>query len=451
MTAAWLFVVGTGLALALPLAVRMFQRRFDIFEPFTVFVVAYAVVFVGRPAWMLAHRQFVYFGLDIRSTLPLALLLGLVGCVAFVCGYELGAGQAVARALPAPRELTPRAGILGASCLVCAALAALVFIAWRAGGAARLTVLFQGRTAKVESVIDSAGSYPSLAAMLVIPAALALLGVGVRYRRRKLFIPAAVVFAVALYLTVPLGARAYLLPLVGGAVTFLYLHHGKRPRLPTVVVVACVAVVASYALTLVRSPDFRPELGARLRELAQRPDIAFSSTLHGMDSEMVPVLSAALTVIPDRLHYRYGGAVFGDLFTRPIPRQVWSDKPRPVEKQLVGAIWPNVVDTYSPAFTPNLFFYWDFGLAGVVVGMAVFGFACRTLWEWFLRHSSNVSAQLIFGSALWLIVGAVRNDPVSTIVYACFFVLPLVLLQRLSAAPARLVDARFGQARPLER
>lgn len=157
MTAAWLFVAGTGVALALPLAARAARRRFDLFEPFTVFVVAYAVVFVARPAWMLEHRQFVYFGLDIRATLPLALLLGLVGCVAFVCGYELRAGRVVARALPVPRELTPRAGIIGASILACAAFTALVFIAWRAGGAGRFTVLLQGRTAKAEGLINSAG------------------------------------------------------------------------------------------------------------------------------------------------------------------------------------------------------------------------------------------------------------------------------------------------------
>jgi hypothetical protein len=451
MTASWLFVAAIAVVLALPLAVRIAHRRFDLFEPLVVFAIAYCVMFVARPASMLAHGQLDYFSIDIRSTLPLALLLGLVGVVAFFCGYELRAGAAVGRALPAPRELTPRAGILGAGILLAAALTSLIVIVWPAGGTKRLTVLLGGQTAKAEALIGSAGPYALLTAMLVIPAALIVLALAVRFRRWALAVAAAGIFALALYLMLPLGSRTYLLPLAGGAVTLVYVNRETRPRLMTVAAVAVIALLASYTLTVIRAPEQRAHLGSTLRHLAERPDTAVDFAVHGEDSEMVPVFAAALTVIPSRLHYRYGRAVLGDLVTRPIPRQLWEGKPRPVEDQVVGAVWPKLTGRFQPAFTPLLFFYWDFGVAGVIVGMGIFGLACRTLYEWFLRHRTNLSAQLIFAAALWLIVGAVRNDPVSSIVYACFFVLPLVLLQRLTGAPFHVAQTRVGRARPSER
>jgi hypothetical protein len=52
-------------------------------------------------------------------------------------------------------------------------------------------------------------------------------------------------------------------------------------------------------------------------------------------------------------------------------------------------------------------------------GGALFGSLCRTLYEWFLRHRTNLAAQLIFSISLWLVAAGARNDPVETIVFAC--------------------------------
>jgi hypothetical protein len=51
--------------------------------------------------------------------------------------------------------------------------------------------------------------------------------------------------------------------------------------------------------------------------------------------------------------------------------------------------------------------------------MAVFGSLCLALYEWFLRHRTNLAAQLIFSISLYLVAAGARNDPVETIVFPC--------------------------------
>src|SRR5439155_12349941 len=121
-------------------------------------------------------------------------------------------------------------------------------------------------------------------------------------------------------------------------------------------------------------------LSAYLRQFEERPYVALTPVIDGEDAEMAPVLAGALRVVPSRLHYRYGGALLGGLVLRPIPRQLWPEKPQPSGRQVVQVTWPELAKShFSPEFSPLLVFYWAFGLAGVVAGMALFGLACRTL------------------------------------------------------------------------
>jgi hypothetical protein len=437
VSSASIFVVGLGVVLALPLVARGVRRQFDPFEPIVIFALAWGVMFIARPAVMLVHGRLSWFGVDLRPTLPLALFLAFSGGVAFVCGYELGVGRVLAGALPRPREISTRAGVVGALVMIGLAVTAFLVIVWPAGGYRRFTILFAGAasdtadTREVGRLLGAHGSYPLLTMMLLVPAALILLALALRERKAALAAAAALTFAAALAITVPRGARSFVLPLVGGGVTLLYLRRDTRPRFVSVV---ALAFFSSWVLVNVREPHARAAMASKLAGLVRHPETVFSPVVDGEDAEMAPVLAGALRVVPSRFHYRYGGALIGGLVERPIPRQLWPGKPQPSSTQIASTTWPSLVkDGFKPAFSPLLVFYWDFGVAGVLAGMAVFGIACRTLYEWFLRHRASIAAQMIFSIALWFVVPAVRNDPVDTIVFACFLVLPLVLLERWSS------------------
>jgi hypothetical protein len=350
--------------------------------------------------------------------------------------------------LPRPREIPTRAGVVGALVMIGLAVTAFLVIVWPAGGYRRFTILFAGQSWWVGHLLAAHGSYPLLTMTLLVPAALILLALALRERKAGLAAAAALTFAAAVSLMVPIGTRGFLLPLVGGAVTLLYESRRSRPRLRTVVTLVALAFFASYVLVNVREPAKRAVLGSSLSGLVRHPETVFSPVVDGEDAEMAPVLAGALRVVPSRFHYRYGGALLGGLVERPIPRQLWPGKPRPVESTVVKATWPNLAkDGFKPAFSPLLVFYWDFGVAGVLVGIAVFGILCRTLYEWFLEHRTNTAAQTIFAISLWLIVSAARDNPVDTIVFSCFLVLPLVLLERCTSWNLPVLHPRLARTR----
>ena len=146
--------------------------------------------------------------------------------------------------------------------------------------------------------------------------------------------------AIFLLRTVPLGARIAILPLLGGAFVFDYLRRDKRPSAVVLILVALVALVGSAFLSDLRGRSTRGESVEQTIVRSTRPSRIVAPLVSGPDTEMAPVLAAALSKIPSTLHYTYGGTMFEDLVSRPIPRALWSDKPEPPRDRLIASLWP---------------------------------------------------------------------------------------------------------------
>lgn len=442
MSTTAILITGVGLVLLMPLVWRALQRRLDPFEPVVLFAAAYGTVFVVRPAAMLANGEFSFAGVDVADTLPILGLLALAGAVGFLGGYELRAGSALARRLPPPRVIPTRTGVIWSLALTALAAVAFGALLMRVGHG----FLADARNQEVTRA-SSSSSYLWYGSRLVVPAALCLVALAVRERSRRLGIGAAFAIAASLLLTVPIGSRIFLLPLLGGMLVFAYVARQRRPSGRVLLGLTVVALFASYAAIVVRDEHARAHVGAEVVKLARRPDLVFDVILRRGDAEMAPVLAGALTVVPERLGYRYGGATIGQFLVRPIPRQLWHEKPKPAGEQIVESAWPSLAGSFHPAFSPLLPLYWDFGIAGVFGGMALFGVACRALYDWYRRHADEFAAQLVFAVAIWYVVVGVRNEPVDTAVLASFVVLPLILIERLSGSRWTIVRPLRARAR----
>ena len=95
--------------------------------------------------------------------------------------------------------------------------------------------------------------------------------------------------------------------------------------------------------------------------------------------------------------------------------------------------------------------YWDFGLLGVAAGMALFGFLCRLLYEWFVIHRRDFVAQVVFAASVWFVVIAARNDPVDTLVLAAFLLAPVIGIVAVASEgvlPARIRTLSKDARRP---
>jgi hypothetical protein len=173
--------------------------------------------------------------------------------------------------------------------------------------------------------------------------------------------------------------------------------------------------------------------------------------LLGPDSEMAATFAAALTVIPESLGHSYGETIFGDLVIRPIPRPLWEGKPLPPRERLVATLWPSEQegDAINPEFSVLLYLYWDFGLIGVAIGLALAGAGCKTLYHYLTDRKTDTAAQALYALALWFVVIGLRNSPVDTLNLAAFMVAPAWLVFRFarpaSGGPANQTLPRQGE------
>jgi hypothetical protein len=436
-----ILVVAIAAVLLVPIARRVRARRFDPFEPIVLFAAAYGVMFVVRPAAMLAKDAVSYTGprttLDVSATFTEMLAIALLGAVSFVAAYELVLRRA-------ERHTATVAGPdvdFGRATLLAIGLAALgvssfaVSLASSDGIATIEAILRSGREAGLDSAIE-ANRYLWQAFFVLVPAAVILLAVGSTEHRPAVVAVALALIAIFLLRDIPLGARISLLPLVGGLFVLYYLRRSSRPSLRTLVVLVLLAVFSSAFLSDLRSRTTRGETVVETVARAASPSRLADSVLLGPDTEMAPTFAAALTVIPESLGRSYGKTIFGDLVIRPIPRPLWEGKPEPPRERLIATLWPSERRAINPEFSVLLYLYWDFGLIGVAIGLALAGVACRALYRYLSYRKTDTSAQVLYGLALWFVVIGLRNSPVDTLVLAAFIVAPAWVVFRL-ARPAR--------------
>ena len=431
-------VAAIGVVLTIPILLRIVRRRFDPFEPLLLFALAYGVMFVARPASMIAGHDLAYDGprgsTDVSSAFSKMLVLALLGAISFVAGYEMSLGRRLANRWRALGDLTARPVVVAALVMGAAGVVSFLLFLVSSSGLSTLSLIFRGRTTELSQNVAGTTFYLWYSFFLLVPATLVLVAVGLERRRKALLAIALALGGLFLLRTVPLGARIALLPLIGGGFVFYYVRRATRPSPLTLVALALLALVGSAFLSDLRGRGTRDESVAQTVVRATRPARIVTPFRSGPDSEMAPVLAAALTQIPEKLHYTYGRTIFGDLVSRPVPRALWSDKPEPPRDKLIASLWPIERQTggINPEFSVLLYLFWDFGIPGVIAGMIIFGFAARGLFEYFLKHASSTAAQVFYSLALWFVVIGLRNSPTDTIVQFVFVVLPVWLALQVS-------------------
>jgi hypothetical protein len=427
-----------GGVLVAPIGLRLLRRRFDPFEPIVLFSVAYGVMFVVRPAAMIATHHLAYDGprtsTDVSATFTKMLVLALLGAVAFVAAYEAPLGGRLASGWRGLGDLGAPRVVVGALAIGLLGVGSFVAFLVSSSGLSGLSLIFRGRTAELSRDVAGTTFYLWYSFFLLVPATLILVAVGLERRRKVLLIVGLALGALFLLRTVPLGSRIAILPLVGGGLVFAYLRRGRRPRVVVLVVFALIALVGSAFLSDLRGRGARGESVAQTIVRSTRPHRIVEPLTSGPDTEMAPVLAAALTQIPKKLHYTYGRTIFGDLVSRPIPRALWSDKPEIPRDKLIATLWPieSKKGGINPEFSVLLYFFWDFGIPGVVAGVLLFGLGARALFEYFRAYRKSAAVQVLYSLALWFIVIGLRNSPVDTLVQAVFVVLPAWIVFRVS-------------------
>jgi hypothetical protein len=435
----WILTAALALVLLAPLAARVAAGRFDPFEPITVFVFAYGAMFVVRPIAMLVSGRLAfersYGSIDVSRTFDEMLVIALVGGAAFVVGYGLGPARVIAEWLASPpgARLDPRSVAVAALAVGTLGVASTVALIVSSGGAVTADLILAGRSTALDDAVRGSSKYLWYGAYLLIPACLTLFAAGRAARDRLLVALGLVMLGLVLVRAIPLGSRMMLLPLVVGAIVYAYASRGRRPGALALGGALVVALLASTVLLSVRNAEVRESAGlvAATVDTVTDPGRALDPLTAGDDAAMAPLLAAALHVVPERVPHTHGGATVGDLLTRPIPRQIWPAKPLPPRGRITALLWPGN-RSLNPEFSVLLYPYLDFGLAGVILALGIFGIGARLIYDYFRLHRDSLGGSLLFAVTLPFLVVAVRDSPVDTFMRAAFVVGPAWFILRFA-------------------
>lgn len=435
---AGLTVLAIATVLIVPFVIRVWKRSFDPFEPLFLFALAYGTMFVIRPAVTLQSGDLAYrrsYGTaDISSTFQEMLVIALVGALALVAAYASPIGASFGRRIPVRRRSLD-AQFAALLALGAATIASISFALYavQTGG---LEMTLQGRSVELTNATNRTSKYLVWGQFMLIPSCLLMLALGKRTRNSVVRAGGLFAFALAAFVATPLGSRGMLLSLVGGVIVYLYVSRGKRPSTRFLCLLGAFALVASAVTLVTRNANERESrgVGAAITNIVTNPENVIAPVTEGDDASMAPLLATALLIIPEDIPHMHGAAFFGDLLFRPIPRQLWPNKPIPPRERITSTLWPR-----SPflnlEYSVLMIGYLDFGLLGVTTLMSILGIALRTLYVYFVRNALDLGAQLVFASTLPVVVSALRDGPVDTITRIVFVVVPLWLILRLAQRP----------------
>jgi hypothetical protein len=269
------------------------------------------------------------------------------------------------------------------------------------------------------------------APVLLVGATLTYFSVGLTQRSRPLLVFSALCGAFSWLVFNQGGSRGVLIPLIVGPIIFYYLSRRRRPRAVTLIVGITVALLF-FTVIGDKRDSYAPgpkDWGGATAYVALHPSRIFVPLLRAPDNAMAPGLAAAMQITPREIPRKYGLHLLGGLFTRPIPRQLWSSKPLPPREQVIERF---TIANYAnrnanPEFSNLLVFYMDFGFFGALALLG-YGIGARALYEWFRIHSNSTPAKLIFALSIPLLLSAFRDSPVDFMITLLFMLGPIWLV-----------------------
>ena len=427
---------------------------FSVYHPLTFYLAFHGMVFVFRPvlAYFMDYRL-VYQVYQFSPTMAdktTALMATNLGMLVFVVACWWSGN--------APMQFKTDQGALGEREMlkpsfwwVVALLAPVglysLYEVWNTAistGAAYTNIIRDYRTGKAFNV-DTSGYL--IEAQLLLAGITAILAWLMRFRLIWL-----TPFALFALYRLGLGGRGpFITALV--SVGLFYLYDRQRKNLPVWIFVAVPVLLAVFtAVGNDRGESIRRVIGD------DQSSAVFGRTreerfLEGMDFANLEYMEYLVYVVPQRSGtYGYFNGV-AQLFTEPVPRSLWPDKP-------IGAPFEriNMFDYGLPlGMTRSLpgEGWFSLGWLGVIIWCGFWGWALGVCYRRFAlgeQSAFQVSAYLVF---LPVLIVAFRDGQIVTVFRQCLFYLAPVLLWHFlarstgvpSLAKIRAVLAAKGAAK----
>ncbi len=431
MSGRQLIVLVTALAVLGLILPRLIQRRYDPFEPISVFAFSMSIFLIMRPVAMLTANDFEWRGYNVMSMFEKGMLVGLLGVVAFLVGYYLPVGKAIGRSITfSVQEISlPAIAAFGAFCALLATAAVWLFYAQTGQS---VDALFSVSRPTDDVFTRETVGYIYQAPLLCLPALLCatyLCKQG-RYAVGTIIVGLCVPSVLYYY---GQADRAVLTAIALQPVILLYLLANKRPSLILMTLGVVVLFFLYSGFRDARNDADDVGLTTALKSNITDLDNTWTSFGLGPDSASSAGLMFLVGFMPDVLQFSPGSSV-STLAVQGVPRKIWASKPRIPEEQIVEAAFPEAYarNRAGTTFTAMGTFYFDSREYGVAVGMLLSGIILSAAWA--ALPNMRVFSAASVGSSLPLLVFlfARASWPAAAVV-GIWTIVPLILLAWLSA------------------
>lgn len=424
---------------------RIARRRADILEPIFPALVLAGLTFGVRPLTH-ADTDAYYFGFPIAQTLPHVTILGLLGTVSLLLGYEIArskrGGASTDRCFD-PEAL--RLGVLGL--LTAGSTLYFAYLASSGSVLEGLRLLARGRSVEVKTVFGPSSEYLSSAPILIACAAVVLVVTRrqtIGWLDRRWIGGLSIVPALLFFLQ---GQRRFILPCLLVPLLARYLVTGSRPRLRSVLIVGALGFLVLATIPYQRSVGGRKQSGglvAAFSGAVTHPGKTWQRFITGSDTEVLPAFAAELRYYGDRNEpYTYGAASLGDLLLAPIPSAVFPAKPPTARDELLTNMFGGpCISSLCPDFTAFGKFYQDGGPFGIVLGSLGVGHLAGAVWRRHQRHRTAISSVLAAVTTIFLAIG-LRADFTLGLIWALLFVVPITLTLTFASGAASKKRASY--------
>jgi oligosaccharide repeat unit polymerase len=181
-------------------------------------------------------------------------------------------------------------------------------------------------------------------------------------KHRWLLVP---VFTIILLFCLSSAFRYRILILVFAPILFNYLKKGKRPRLSSCIV---LILVMFFIVSIVGA--WRNNIRSGTELIPLNWGILLDSYIPNID--IFYPYYRILDIVPEIYPYSFGKGYLYTL-TIMIPRALWPLKPYPLAREIMTLAFGENGMLAGPAY-PNVGeFYIEFGVAGILTGMYIFG------------------------------------------------------------------------------
>ncbi len=404
------------------------NSHYDIFDPFFFVSIIYIMLFTVTPMIDLSIREINWYGVDLFPYGIKGTLIALIGYIMFaffyknsvvfhgkkmwkedrICSFQYDKNKVLIYTLGA--------------WIVCFGCTMLYFISSGKGIQYVLSLGFLGDVADQNITESASVGFLSMFSYSLITLCL----VYNQFSENKLI--SGVLFYITLIIQLLRGFRFIVLILVLAFFINYYLQRKKRPSLKIVIVLLAIIIFAIGIMGFYRAASRTGTMNTlNWNEFNSQAivDAIFDNF------RIYKTYYAVIKSVPDIIPHMFGKQMFIYTIIMFIPRFIWSGKPN---NPGMDAIKVGISDYAAKAGQayPNIGeFYYEFGIIGVIIFMAFFGWLLRKI-KYHYFYSDDILDRIVI--AIWIPATfqlIIRGYTPSNFYLLVFLLLPIWIIRRL--------------------